>query len=283
MRACAGAAFVVLLFFGCCIGPAYADAWNNEWIVPSDAAVRVNANFGHIRVDTGDFTRVKAGIRTTGWSVSKDEVSVTANQLEDRIDLEVKLRSGRKVWQFGRSVVIELTVPRSASLDLHTDYGDITTQGVQGAIRADSNKGAIAVAGGRGSIQLRASEGDINASGLDGTLVAGTIKGSIHAAGRYDGMDVQTGQGDLDVSAQAGSALSSSWRLQTGKGNILLRMPDGLGADLDVTADSGQITIDFPVAASGEMEAGAVRGPMNGGGPGLWIHTVRGNIRIEKR
>jgi DUF4097 and DUF4098 domain-containing protein YvlB len=275
--------FTVLFSFGCFVCPAYADVWDKEWSVPANAQVHVKANFGNIRIDTGDFTQIKAFVRTKGWRIAGDEVSVTANQTDSKIELEVKLLRSRTFWQINYEITIELKVPRSATLDLHTDHGNITTHGVEGSLRSDTGDGNIEAVGGKGTIRLHTGDGNINANELDGSLSADTGDGNLNVEGRFDALDVRTGDGNLNGTAIAGSRLLSPWKLQTGDGNVVLRLQDSVGADLDATTGGGRVTVDFPVTTSNAMHSKTVRGSMNGGGQQLYIHTGDGNINIVKR
>ena len=282
MRNGALSSFVVLFCFGCIVSPAYADVWDKEWSLLPNAQIRLNANYGNIRVNAGDFTKAKASVRTVGWRIGKDGVSVNARQTDNGIELEVKLLTGRRYWQVGHEITIELTVPAGAGLDLHTDQGNISTAGMKGALRSDTGDGNIEAVGGEGSIRLRTGDGNINARDLDGSLSAETGDGNINLEGRFEVLDARTGDGNLAVTALGGSRLSSGWNLRTGDGNVLLRAQDALSADLDVTTGGGRVTVDFPVATSGKVNRETVRGPMNGGGPQLSIHTGDGNIDILK-
>lgn len=275
-------AFVALLGFGCSVPSAFADAWYKEWSLPANAQIRISANYGNIRIDAGDETQTKASVRTIGWRIDAD-VQVTASQIDGGLQLEVKRLSSRKFWQVSHAIAIELTVPRGASLDIHTDHGNITTRGVGGSLRADTGDGNIEVVGGNGTVRLHTRDGNINARELDGSISADTGDGNINLEGRMDGMDVRTVDGNLGVTAFAGSSLSSDWSLRTGDGNIILRMQESLGADLDASTGDGRISLDFPVTTIGTSGSETVRGSMSGGGKKLSIRTGDGNINIEKR
>jgi DUF4097 and DUF4098 domain-containing protein YvlB len=273
----------ILFSFGCFACTAYADVWDKEWSVPANAQVHVNANFGNIRTDAGESTQIKAFVRTRGWRIAGDDISVTANQTDNKIELEVKLLQRRTYWQFNYEITIELMVPRSATLDLHTDHGNITTHGIEGSLRSDTGDGNIEAVGGKGTIRLHTGDGNINANELDGSLSVDTGDGNVSVEGRFDALDVRTGDGNLNGTANAGSRLLSPWRFQTGDGNVLLRLQASVGANLDATTGGGRVMIDFPVTTSGALHSKTLRGPMNGGGQQLYIHTGDGNIHIAKQ
>jgi DUF4097 and DUF4098 domain-containing protein YvlB len=283
MRHRARAAFVVVFLFGCALGPACADDWEKEWIAPANAKVRLNADYGNVRIDAGDYKLITASVHTVGWRIAPDDVAINANKVESGIEIDVKLLAGRKYWQIGRSIHIELTVPRSAALDIHTEHGNILTHGVEGSLRSDTGGGNIEAVGGKGTVQLHSVDGNISADRLDGLVSAETGDGNINLEGRFESLDVVTGDGNLAVTASAGSRLSSPWKLRTGDGGIILRLQDDLGADLHATTGDGRVMVEFPVTASGTKDSRTVRSPKTGGEQELWIHTSDSNINIEKQ
>jgi len=279
------AQFVLVALFTLCVMalPAAADVWNKTWPVTGAAQVRVYTDDGNIRVDTGDFMQVKAIVKTVGWRISDDQVRVVERQSGDRVELEVKLPSNTNDFHFRREISIELMVPRSAALDVHTGDGNITTHGIEGSLRSDTGDGNIAAVGAKGTIYLHTGDGNINADELDGSLTVDTGDGNLILVGRFDGVDARTGDGNIEVTAYAGTRVATTWNVRTGDGNIVLRLPDGVAADLDATTGDGRVSCDFPVTVSGKMASTSLRGPMNGGGPPLSIRTGDGNIKVEKR
>jgi DUF4097 and DUF4098 domain-containing protein YvlB len=269
-------------FLSAAAGPATAEVWTKAWNVTGTVQLTVNADDGDISVDTGDSKEVQARVETVGWHISDDGVRVIATQEGDHINLQVKLPSQRFSISFRRSISIELRVPRSAELDLRTGDGNITTHAVDGSLRADTGDGNINVGAANGDIHLRTGDGNITGEELAGALTADTGDGNIRLEGRFHVADVRTGDGNVEVTALPGSRLASAWKLSTGDGNVVLRLPDGVGADLDAHTGDGSVTLDFPVTISGRSEESRVRGPMNGGGPQLIVSSGDGNIRITK-
>ncbi len=279
------ALFALSAFFILCVAalPAAADVWTKTWPVTAAAQVSVNADDGNIRVETGGSTQVKAIVRTVGWRIADDEVRVFEKQSGDRVELELKLPSRRFDIHFRREISIELTVPGNAELDLHTGDGNIATRGVEGTLRSDTGDGNITVVGAKGKIRLHTGDGNINAEELDGSLAADTGDGNLVVAGRFDGVDAETGDGNVEVTAYAGSRVASAWKVRTGDGDVTVRLPEGVAADIDANTGDGRITCDFAVSVSGKVDPATVRGPMNGGGPPLALRTGDGNIRVAKR
>ncbi len=262
--------------------PAAADVWNKAWNVTGTAQIFVNADDGNIRVDTGDSREVQARVETAGWHIGDDEVRIIATQEGNRINLQLKLPNQRFSISFHRSISVELTIPRNAELDLKTGDGNISTHAVDGFLHAETGDGNINVGAANGDIRLHTGDGNITGDGLAGMLAADTGDGNINLEGRFHVMDVRTGDGNIEITALEGSRVASAWKIDTGDGNVVLRLPDGVGADLDAHTGDGHVKIDFPVTISGKVEESRVRGPMNGGGPQLAVSSGDGDIRIEK-
>jgi hypothetical protein len=71
--------------------------------------------------------------------------------------------------------------------------------------------------------------------------------------------------------------------LRSGDGSITLRLPEGLGAELDAQTGGGSIGIDRSLGVSGTIREHSVRGPLGPGGPPLKIYTGDGSIRLSGR
>jgi DUF4097 and DUF4098 domain-containing protein YvlB len=277
-----------IVFFGfvvICIAslPAMADVWNKEWTVSGAARIVVNADESNIRVETVDSNQVKAVVKTVGWRIAEGEVQIIERQIGNRIELELKRPPKSLELRIRHEITIELTIPRSSEADLHTGDGNITTRGIEGALKCDSGDGNISVTGGKGNIRLHTGDGNINAEQLDGTVTAGTGDGNVVIGGRFEGLEAQTGDGNMEITADSRSRMASEWKVSTGDGNIALNLPDGMGANLNAHTGDGRITCDFSVSTTGKIERTRLQGPMNGGGPLLEIRTGDGNIKILKR
>jgi hypothetical protein len=283
MRARASLALPALFIICAAALPAAADEWDKTWQVSGGTQVLVNADDGNIRVEPGSATLVTARIRTSGWHIGDDEVRVLEKQTGNRVELELKVPSRVFSFSFRREISIELTVPRNAELDLHTGDGNITTRGLEGPLRSNTGDGNITIVGGKGTIQLHTGDGNIEADDLDGSLAADTGDGNVEVTGRFDVVEARTGDGNVQLTADPGSRVSSAWKIRTGDGDITLRMPEGIAADIDAHTGDGHVSCDFAVSVSGKMEASNVRGPINGGGPPLELRTGDGNIRVAKR
>jgi DUF4097 and DUF4098 domain-containing protein YvlB len=243
---------------------AHADEWKKDYSVTGTPEVKVDSNDGNIEVTTGSQSTVSARVITAGWRIGVGHVHIVDEQKGNRIELEV--RTPHLVF-FGisrHSIRVELTVPRSSNLDLH------------------SGDGRISLAQVTGDLHLNSGDGAIEASGLDGRLNATTSDGHISVQGRFDQLDLRTGDGRIEAEVASGSKMQSAWSARTADGGVRLRLPQNFASDLDLRTGDGHITLDFPVTVSGRMSPSNIHGKLNGGGELLQVRTSDGSISLER-
>ena len=260
--------------------PARGDEWSHQYSMKGSPDLHVKTDDGSVRVEPGAEGQVDARVTTEGWRIAPGEVTVTERQAGDRVDIEVRLPRERH-WGIGhRSIAVVLRVPKQADLDVHTGDGSIEVQPVSGRLTLSTGDGSIAADGLQGEIHLHTGDGSIRATGLSGRLEADTGDGHMNVRGRFDVLDLRSGDGGIEAAAETGSKVEAAWSLKSGDGSITLRLPDGLGADLDAHTGDGSIALDKPVTVTGTIEKSAVHGTLGPGGPPLRIHTGDGSIRL---
>ncbi|MEN3333463.1 MAG: hypothetical protein V7641_2828 [Blastocatellia bacterium] len=281
---------------------ASTDEWSKNYEVQGTPKVRVETGDANIHVTTGEGKTVAARITTEGWKIGGDGISIIDHQNGDQVDIEVRFPHHR--FQTGwnhRRVDIEIKVPRDANLDMHTGDGNVDVQGVRGSIalrsgdgkldlseldgtlRAETGDGNIDMRNVRGDLTLHTGDGRIDVSGIDGSLHAETGDGRIRVNGRFDALDVKTGDGGIEAIALDGSKLEANWRLSTGDGDLTLRVPATIAADVELHTSDGHIDLQMPVTVMGRTRTRELHGRINGGGKLLSLRTGDGSIRLEQK
>ena len=281
---------------------ASTDEWSKSYQVQGTPRLRLETSDANIRVTPGEGRAVAVHVTTEGWKIGGDGITITDHQSGDQV--EIVVRFPRHVFHVDlgrRRVDIEISVPRQADLDLHTGDGNVDVQGVRGSmvlhsgdgklnlseldgtLRAETGDGNIDLRNVRGDLTLHTGDGRIEVSGIDGSLRAETGDGHIHVNGRFDVLDVKTGDGGIDAEALDGSKLEAEWRLSSGDGNLTLRMPGTIAADVELRTDDGHIDLAMPVTVMGRTGTHEVHGRINGGGKLLSLKTGDGSIRLEQK
>jgi DUF4097 and DUF4098 domain-containing protein YvlB len=281
---------------------AATDEWAKSFPIQNTPKLRVETSDANLRITAWENKTVEARITTEGWKIGGDNnLNIVERQNGDSVEIEV--RFPRKWFQMRwgtRRVDIEIKVPRDADLDLHTGDGNVVLQGVkgeialhsgdgkldlselQGTLRASTGDGNIDLRNVRGNVTLNTGDGRIEGSGLDGSLRAETGDGKMRVGGRFDLLDLRTGDGGIEATALEGSKPEANWRLSTGDGDLRLRVPETLAADVELHTSGGHIDLDVPVTISGRMGKQEIRGRLNGGGKLLFLKTGDGSIHLEK-
>lgn len=277
------------------------DEWTKSYEVGGTPKLHVETSDANIRVVVGESKTVSARITTEGWKIGGDGITITDRQSGNQVDIEI--RFPRHIFQMGwnnRRVDMELRVPREADLDLHTGDGHVDVQGVhgtlllrsgdghlnlsglEGTLRANTGDGNIDLRDVRGDLDLHTGDGRITVSGVDGSLRAETGDGRMHVKGRFDLLDIRTGDGGIDAEALDGSKLAGNWRLSTGDGDLSLRVPASLDADVELHTNDGNIDLNVPVTVLGRAGKREIHGRLGGGGKLLSMKTGDGSIRLDK-
>lgn len=158
-------------------------------------------------------------------------------------------------------VQLVVRLPRRANLALST-----------------ANDGTIAVRDVTGTLQLTNINGPVTATNVNGAVIAESVN---------DAIDV----GLAGINANEATSLSSL------NGDLTLRLPANVGAELRIDSSEGQIESDFeldvkpgkPSVVRNEGRRGvsvrvedAIVATVNGGGPVIKLKTLNGKIKIVK-
>lgn len=245
--------------------PALADEWSKTYNLSGKPELRIETSDANIRVNTWDQNSIEAKVITTRYKIGEGGIRVEEHQSGDLVELEVRYPHHAFNVEWGpHKVDILIQMPREGKVNFRTGDGKIDIDGL------------------KGDMDLHSGDGSERLDNVDGKLRASTSDGHIRASGRFDELDLKTGDGHVDVRANSGSTMASSWRLETGDGNVSLEVPDNFAADVDLHTGDGHIDLEMPVTTTGQMRENEVRGKLNGGGSSLTIHTGDGSIHLRK-
>lgn len=128
------------------------------------------------------------------------------------------------------------------------------------------------------NLQARTVNGSIDAQGLQGDTEATTVNGSVNLA-TAGSARATTVNGSIN--AVMGRAVwPSGAKFTTVNGEVTLRLPAAVNADVRVSTVSGGIRSDFPLQMSSEPGPKHAEGVLGGGGQRLDINTVNGGISL---
>jgi DUF4097 and DUF4098 domain-containing protein YvlB len=263
MRKAAVAVFFAVLSFTTF---ANADDWSKTYDLTGKPELRVEAFDASVRIETWDQNKIEAHVTTRGWKIGNQGLEIVEHQQGNAVDIELRRQHHAHV-SFGidnRRTELEIHMPRSAKVNVHSGDGSILARGLEG------------------ELEFASGDGRVDLEDLDGSLRAKTSDGSMRASGRFDALELHTSDGRIEVEARPGSQLREAWDVRTSDGSVALRVPGDLAADVELHTSDGHITTNIPIVVEGSLNSHDVRGKMNGGGQRLAVHTSDGSVTLDK-
>jgi DUF4097 and DUF4098 domain-containing protein YvlB len=195
-----------------------------------------------------------------------------------------------------------------SDVNVSTGGGNIHIDSAGGRVVASSGGGNLRIGSGK-TMSLETGGGWIQVRKCDGQMKAGTGGGNLElyeitGAARIEtggggikvgpisgGIHAETGSGPIVATLVRGSTAFTESRLETGVGDIIVYVPDGLGVNIRASVEMARgtgIQSDFKeIVVKGSEGPGPreayAEGSLNGGGPMLRVHTSTGNISIKRK
>ncbi len=125
----------------------------------------------------------------------------------------------------------------------------------------------------------RTVNGEIEAEDLGGNVTLTTVNGSIELSTSGYG-EASTVNGS--IRAWLGRAdWDEPLEFHTVNGNITLRLPREVGAEVHAETLNGEISTEFPLTVKGRLSSRRLSGTIGAGGRSLSLKTVNGGIRLR--
>ena len=90
-------------------------------------------------------------------------------------------------------------------------------------------------------------------------------------------LHAETGSGDITAFGEPGG----DWKLETGSGNVTLKLSAQAAFSLHAHTGSGNIESNHPITVQGKVSRTELRGVVRGGGSLVNVGTGSGDIHIE--
>jgi hypothetical protein len=190
---------------------------------------------------------VQAGERGVVYALAVKKGS--SRSRVEQVEVEMSERPGgvviktRNQRRFSNvSVDLEITVPADTRLRINSGAGTMDLRGIEAEINVNSGAGTIRVRDARGPVRLSLGAGEI----------------------RYEGQPV------------------GNCRFETGAGNIDLRLPADLDAEVDLGVGMGNVNVDYRV--DGRVRVREVQGVIgDGSDASILAHSGVGTISLHRR
>jgi lia operon protein LiaG len=187
----------------------------------------------------------------------------------------------------------------NGNLSIDAASAPVTSSGTRGELDIDVGSGAVQVTQSRGDLSVDTGSGSVSLSDVRGENVEiDTGSGDVTTSDiRSNSLSIETGSGSIQstalvapqVSLQTGSGSVTAdlsgevWNVnvETGSGDVTLKMPQTLGAEVDIETSSGEIETDFEVAVTRHARD-HMTGRIGDGRGKIVIETGSGQIKLVK-
>ena len=233
-------------------------AQQTDTTLPVRAGARLEvSNFGgEIAVKTWS----KSAVRIAANHSSRDRISIDATEQYVRVNSE-----GRR----GPSQLVEydITVPTSMALALSGVYTDISVDGSQGEVTAETVEGSVKVSGGAGNVSLKSVQGEVTLEKARGRISLSSVNEAITATGISGDVSAETVNGDItltqiesantdattvngDITYDGTIKDGGRYRFSTHDGDLRVAVPEKAGVSVSVATFNGDFSSCFPVQLS---------------------------------
>ena len=155
---------------------------------------------------------------------------------------------------------IELLVPRAVRLLINGKAADVSVSDIAGDVEIHLQSGDVRLESLGGRAIVETISGDIRAVNGVGDLRVTTVSGDLIARGIRGSIDVHTTSGTVALGVEG----SASVQVEVVSGDILF---DGSFADdarLQLTTHSGDVVVQLPESARGELDVTSYNGEVRG-------------------
>lgn len=269
------------------------DTVRRTFTVTPGGTFHLDADRGNVIVQTSRGNRVEvvveraADVRDTEeakriWE--RHQLRITQGGSDVRVESSFEESSG--VWRRWRGrddvrVRFLITVPQHYHVRFETAAGNITVEGLDGAVSGRSGAGNIELRRVDGPVDVFSGSGNIEVGDVRRDVRISTGAGNIRLANVRGALDVRTGAGN--VAALFDAQPRGSVSLESGAGNVTAEVQQGLGFAVEAGTGMGSASADFGLEVRGNFMSKSFSGEIGGGGPRLALRSGVGNVRLVRR
>jgi DUF4097 and DUF4098 domain-containing protein YvlB len=158
----------------------------------------------------------------------REMVEVEDNSSGNRVEIRVKYPRN---CNCDASVRFQVQVPRNSRYSfekISTASGNIEIKGVAGQLNASTASGDVLIEGVSGSIKAATASGNMSVKEVTGTVSAQSASGNV----------------EVEITRLEGA---ESMTFSSASGNVSVKMPGNLEAQVNLSSTSGSLRTDFPL------------------------------------
>lgn len=235
---------------------------------------------------------VKASGDIAARELLNELVSVSMLNKNNKVEIRVSnLKKDNSNIQLQTTIVIPsslniISFIEAGHIEATNFKGDVEFKTLGGHITLRDLSGDITAFTEGGHIKLSDSNGDASLKSLGGHLTANGFTGDIEmrtSGGNVTGMNLT---GSINAFSSGGSinlqfnSVEGDIQARNGAGQIDIRLPSSINADLNITGTKVELDSRFPF--KGEKKKGQIMGKIGTGGISITAKTGYGTVLIEK-
>ncbi len=200
---------------------------------------------------------VNGSVRVDGWDRNQVEVRAVKTALHNPADLD---RVQISVESDGEHMAVSTHYPRGSGVEVTVEYHVSVPYHVQ-------------------LTNVDTVNGDVHVRGVSGTGTLDSINGSVEVLDGDGRFNARTTNGDVRLELKR-LPQGDPIQLATVNGSVVLSLPAGADAEINVANRNGDFHSDFPLRTLNAYNPRRFRGQLGSGGGDISMSTVNGGIRL---
>ena len=173
--------------------------------IPSGAHVTIDTGPGDISIRGTDGNELQVGVKEVAWAPSQSRANDLMRNVNVVIEQDGNVYRVHPVRRYDFhprvGVNLDVALPKTASIEVHTDRGDIQVSGITGS---------VAVRTGGGDVDVHDTGSDVTVDLQEGNAKISGVSGNVKLTGRGGDVDVRKISGDATIQgAYVGSIRAS--------------------------------------------------------------------------
>jgi hypothetical protein len=254
-------AFAPIMLAVAAIAPAAAQDFQKTYRIEAGGSISVRNVSGDVVITGYDGDAVM--VSGTREGRDREMVEVEDASAGNRVDVRVRYPRN---CNCDASIKFQVQVPRSLRLNFgsSTASGNIEVSGVSGDVNISAASGNVLVKNVAGEIKARTASGDVRVQDITGTVNAGSASGDV----------------DVEIARLEGTG---DMKFSTASGNVNVRLPANLDADIEMSSVSGNLETNFPIEIQAREEGPGkrARGRVGNGTRSLRLSSASGNVSLK--
>jgi len=184
----------------------------------------------------------------------------------------------------GNRVELGVSYPRNGNCDASIRFQIDVPRGVRYKFDSLSTaSGDIAVTGATGDVKVDSASGDVRIKDVSGTIHASTASGDVSITNVKGPVSANSASGDVDVQISRLEG-SNQMSFSTASGDVSVKVPANLDAEIEMSSLSGSLHTDFPIEIQ-DQEHGPgshARGRLGNGATHLSLSSASGDVSLSR-